>query len=185
VTPGRVNALTMALLKLTSPGVPDIYQGCELWMLSLVDPDNRRPVDYALRRELLAQARTVSAAQAWSDEADSGLPKLLLTRRALLLRERQPELFGPEGTYMPLATSGSRAEHVIAFARGASPGAVTVVPRLVLGAGADWSDTAVALPEGEWYDQLCGHRHADAASLGELLHDFPVALLARQLFEEV
>jgi (1->4)-alpha-D-glucan 1-alpha-D-glucosylmutase len=126
----------------------------------------------------------VSAARAWSGEADSGLPKLLLTRRALLLRARRPELFGADGAYLPLAASGPRAENVIAFARGAVPGAAAVVPRLVLGAGGDWGDTAVALPDGEWYDQLSGQRHTGAARVAELLGDFPVALLARQPFEE-
>jgi len=183
IQPGRVNALATALLKLTSPGVPDLYQGCELWTLSLVDPDNRRPVDWELRRALLERSRTVPAAQAWSDEADSGLPKLLLTRRALLLRERHPELFGVDGAYLPLAVTGACAEHVVAFARGAAPGAVTVVPRLVLGVR-DWGDTAVRLPEGGWVDQLGDRRFAGDAPLRELLAGFPVALLARQPFEE-
>ncbi len=184
VAPGRVNALATALLKLTSPGVPDVYQGCELWTLTLVDPDNRRPVDYEARRLLLERSRAVLAATAWRDEADSGLPKLLLTRRALLLREREPELFGARGDYLPLAASGARSEHVIAYARGAEPGAVTVVPRLVLGVAGDWRDTRVRLPEGDWFDQLCGHRFGGDASVAELLRDFPVALLARQPFEE-
>jgi (1->4)-alpha-D-glucan 1-alpha-D-glucosylmutase len=184
LAPGRVNALATALLKLTSPGVPDVYQGSELWTLSLVDPDNRRPVDYETRRLLLQRSRAVPAAAAWREEADSGLPKLLLTRRALLLRERQPRLFGAEGAYLPLQASGARAEHVIAFARGASPGAVTVVPRLVLGVGGAWGDTTVRLPEGDWFDQLCGRRFAGDAPVGELLGDFPVALLARVPFAE-
>jgi (1->4)-alpha-D-glucan 1-alpha-D-glucosylmutase len=184
VAPGRVNALSTALLKLTSPGVPDVYQGCELWTLSLVDPDNRRPVDYAARRLLLQRSRAVPAPAAWRDEADSGLPKLLLTRRALLLRERQPHLFGAEGAYQPLDVSGARSDHAIAFARGADPGAVTVVPRLVLGVRDGWDDTRVRLPDGDWFDQLCGHRVAGDAPVAELLRDFPVALLARAPFQE-
>jgi (1->4)-alpha-D-glucan 1-alpha-D-glucosylmutase len=184
VTPGRVNSLAVTLLKLTAPGVPDVYQGCELWTLSLVDPDNRRPVDYQLRRSLLARTRQISPAQAWSDEADSGLPKLLLTRRALHLRAQHPELFGREGAYRPLSAVGARAGHVIAFARGAEPAVVTVVPRLVLGAGDDWRDTAVELPDGDWFDQLCGHGVAGAPRVGELLQEFPVALLARRPFAE-
>jgi (1->4)-alpha-D-glucan 1-alpha-D-glucosylmutase len=179
VTPGRVNALSTLLLKLTSPGVPDVYQGCESWALSLVDPDNRRPVDFAARRALLTRAHEVSAAQAWRDEADTGLPKLLLLHRALKLRERRPELFGAAGAYTPLQVRGDAASHAIAYARGATPGAVTVVPRLPLGLR-DWSDTAVSLPDGEWLDQLCGQRFAGETRVADLLRDFPVALLARE-----
>src|SRR6202043_3446144 len=75
---GRVNSLNMTLLKLTSPGVPDIYQGCELWDLSLVDPHNRRPVDYELRRSLLSPPGERTAAAAWAGDRESGAPKLLL-----------------------------------------------------------------------------------------------------------
>ncbi len=183
VEPGRVNALAMLLLKLTSPGVPDVYQGCELWNLSLVDPDNRRPVDFAERQALLARSRQLAPSRAWSDEADSGLPKLMLLHRALGLRRRQPELFGAAGDHLPLDVSGACAEHVVAFARGASPGAVTVVPRLVLGVR-DWGDTAVHLPGGEWVDQLGDRRLSGATRVAELLRDFPVALLARQPWTE-
>ncbi len=196
--PGRVNSLAMTLLKLASPGVPDIYQGTELWNLALVDPDNRRPVDYAERQRLLERSRQVPAREAWAREADSGLPKLLLVRRALALRRRHAELFGPgeAGAYLPLAASGARAEHVIAFARGgggggadagvrAGAGAVAVVPRWPLRLGGDWRDTVVGLPGGEWHDQLTGAvvRGGDAP-LGELLRDFPVSLLAREPFVE-
>ena len=184
VTPGRVNALATALLLLTSPGVPDVYQGCEVWTLSLVDPDNRRPVDYEQRRALLRRSREVTAAVAWREEAESGLPKLLLTRRALRLRARRSELFGRDGAYRPLEVAGERAAHVIAFGRGVAPGAVTVVPRLVLGVGGDWGDTRVSLPDGAWFDQLGGRRVAGDVPVAELLGDFPVALLAREPFEE-
>jgi len=180
--PGRANALALALLKLTSPGVPDLYQGTELWTLSLVDPDNRRPVDFAERRRLLEQSRHITAVEAWRVHAGSGLPKLLLTRRALQLRRRCPELFDARGDYTPLPARGARADHAVAFARGAPAGAVTVVPRFPLTLAGDWADTTVAVPEGEWHDQLTGARRRGGGDLplGELLGEFPVALLARQ-----
>jgi len=90
--PGCVNSLALTLLKLTAPGVPDIYQGNELWDLSLMDPDNRRPVDFVLRQRLMQKAATVSAEEAWADWA-SGLPKLWLIRQTLQLRARRGDLF--------------------------------------------------------------------------------------------
>jgi (1->4)-alpha-D-glucan 1-alpha-D-glucosylmutase len=181
---GRDNALAMVALQLTSPGVPDVYQGNEMWDLSLVDPDNRRPVDYAERRRVLERSRTISASDTWAAGADvaRGLPKLLLIRRALALRHLHPELFDARGTYHPLQVSGVRAEHVVAFARGAAPGAVTVVPRWPLRLGGAWHDTAVTLPDdGPWHDQLTGGVVSGRiAALTDLLRDFPVALLARE-----
>jgi len=186
VTPGRINALAATLLKLASPGVPDLYQGTELWTLTLVDPDNRRPVDYGTRRRLAEMARSVDAAAAWREHADSGLPKLLLTHRALAVRRRWPELFGASGTYHPLRAGGPRASHVIAFARGVQPGVVALAPRLPLRLSGDWAGTTVALPPGEWHDQLCGRTvpGGSAVAVAELLQDFPVALLAREPYAE-
>ncbi|HEY3238029.1 MAG TPA: malto-oligosyltrehalose synthase [Acidimicrobiia bacterium] len=174
VGPGRVNSLAMALLKLTSPGVPDTYQGTELWDLSLVDPDNRRPVDWESRAALLSEAEAISPAEAWGARADSGLPKMLLTQRALHLRRRRPEAF--RGEYSPLAASGTKAGHVVAYARGGE--VVAVAPRLVLGLGGEWWDTALTLPAGEWRDVLDGERRLKGGvELAELLGPFPVALL--------
>jgi (1->4)-alpha-D-glucan 1-alpha-D-glucosylmutase len=174
VTPGRVNSLAMALFKLTSPGVPDIYQGNELWDLSLVDPDNRRPVDWALRATLLSEAERVSPAEAWGARADSGLPKMLLTQRALHLRRRRPEAF--RGEYSPLHAVGEKAGHVVAYGRGGE--VVAVAPRLVLGLGGDWGDTRLTLPPGSWVDVLDGARRFEGGvELAELLGPFPVALL--------
>ncbi len=189
VEPGRVNALAMKLLQLTMPGIPDSYQGSELWDLSLVDPDNRRPVDFGERARL---SSALDRAEATTPRVeDSGAAKLHLMRSALRLRRRRPELFGAAADYEPLEVSGSAAEHVVAFARGAEghPGrAVTVVPRLVLGLrqAGGWKDTAVALPPGEWIDVITGRRHSGMSSangepssayLLKLLRDFPVALL--------
>ena len=136
---GETNALSTKLLALTVPGVPDVYQGTELWDLSLVDPDNRRPVDYETRRSLVAQ-----------DAPDH--PKLALTRAALRLRRDRHELFT---TYQPLSADGPAADHVLAFDRG---GAATVVTRLPHGLAArgGWGGTTLALPAGRWRDAVTG-----------------------------
>src|SRR5207302_4319621 len=125
------------LLKLTLPGVADLYQGTELWDLSLVDPDNRRPVDYDRRRAMLRELDDMSPADAWARRAD-GYPKLLLTRDALRAR--------PEGDYRPLAVTGAAADHVVAFTRGERVS--VVVPRLPLRLEREggWRDTTVDLP---------------------------------------
>jgi (1->4)-alpha-D-glucan 1-alpha-D-glucosylmutase len=176
VLPGRINSLALALLQLTAPGVPDLYQGTELWDLSLVDPDNRRAVDYPLRRRLLAELGNATASEIWS-RVDEGLPKMWLIRQALALRRRRPQLFGPESSLVALEVHGERARHAVAFARSAA--AITIVPRLVMGLGGDWRDTAVTLPAGSWIDQLTGARFdAGRIALSELLREFPVALLA-------
>jgi (1->4)-alpha-D-glucan 1-alpha-D-glucosylmutase len=178
VEPGRVNSLAQALLKFTSPGVPDIYQGCELWDLSLVDPDNRRPVDFELRRRLLEEAEGMTPAEAWSTRADVGLPKLMLTQRALHLRRRRPECFGAAGAYEPLGARGPKAAHTVAFTRGGA--VVTVVPRLVLGLAGDWAGTTLDLPAGTWTDTLGPTRtFTGTVALADLLGPFPVALLER------
>jgi len=167
----RVNTLGAKLVQLTMPGVADVYQGCELTGLSLVDPDNRRPVDYQRRRRLLA------ALEAGPDHA-TGLDaeKLLVTSRALWLRRDYPEWFG--GSYTPLVPEGPAAEHAFAFARGGH--AVTVVTRLPAGLRrrGGWADTEVSLPELHWRDVLTGVRHAGLRPpLSELTRRFPVALL--------
>jgi (1->4)-alpha-D-glucan 1-alpha-D-glucosylmutase len=177
VAPGRVVSCAQTLVKLTAPGVPDIYQGTELWDLSLVDPDNRRPVDWALRRRLLAETLAASPEEIWRRQ-DEGLPKLWVIRQALALRRERPAAFGLEGTYRALTAAGRRAVHVIAFARGDD--VVTVAPRLVLGLGGEWDDTALAIPAGTWRNVLTGDAVAGGEiRLAELLHRFPVALLAR------
>lgn len=145
VWPGRINALTQVLLKLTAPGVPDFYQGSELWNVMLVDPDNRQAVDYELRGRLLAELRELSVEQVIARAAE-GLPKLWLIHRTLGLRKRLPQFFGLEGHYSPLYAHGFGASHVIAFRRG--EGAITIAPRLPITLGSDWGRTAINLPEG-------------------------------------
>ncbi|SFO46937.1 maltooligosyl trehalose synthase [Geodermatophilus obscurus] len=170
---GRSNGLAQKLLQLTMPGVPDVYQGTELWDHSLVDPDNRRPVDYDARRALLARLD-----EGWVPGVDeTGAAKLLVVSRALRLRRDSPELFTG---YSPVAATGSAARNVVAFDRG---GAVTVATRLPVAlAATGWGDTALALPTGAWRDVLTGGRVvADAAGVlvGDLLARLPVALLVR------
>jgi (1->4)-alpha-D-glucan 1-alpha-D-glucosylmutase len=170
----QVNGLAQTLLKLTAPGVPDLYQGGELWDLSLVDPDNRRPVDFALRQQALAALEGASPEQVLERSAE-GWPKLWLIQRALALRSRRPDAFGRQGSYEPLAAQGACSRHVIAFARGAS--AIAVVPRLLVRLGGDWRDTRLELPAGTWSSALTGEPVGGGMALAELLARFPVALL--------
>jgi (1->4)-alpha-D-glucan 1-alpha-D-glucosylmutase len=178
VWPGRVNALAQTLIKLTAPGVPDFYQGGELWSFTLVDPDNRRPVDYALRRRMLNEMRCASVDQVIA-RADDGLPKLWLIRQALELRRRRPQLFGRDADYKPLLARGTRAAHAIAFSRGG--GAIAIAPRLPLTLGGDWAETAIALPSGRWHNELTGDTvEGGDIPLASLLARFPVSLLSRE-----
>lgn len=200
---GMLNSLSQTLIKLASPGVPDFYQGNELWDFSLVDPDNRRPVDYELRRSLLrdlAEAPAGEARLAWLGELlarmEDGRVKLYLTWRGLQCRRRLPQLF-QGGLYLPLRVSGERAEHVCAFARRSERHiAVAVAPRLFAGladAGAQplgtavWRDTRVELPaelvdirlEDAFTGQACEPETQDGKVgflLGRALAHFPVAL---------
>jgi (1->4)-alpha-D-glucan 1-alpha-D-glucosylmutase len=203
---GMVNSLAQTLVKLTTPGVPDVYQGQEIWDLSLVDPDNRRPVDFALRRELLARLTADleerdrrEVARSLVDEWEDGRIKLYLTQMALRLRQGFPDLFAT-GEHLPLAVAGERAGHAVAFARRAEGAAViTVVPRLVatltreqdfaLPTARLWKGTHVILPPelaGRYINRLTGaelrapDRGGDATlDAEEIFADFPVALLER------
>jgi (1->4)-alpha-D-glucan 1-alpha-D-glucosylmutase len=178
VAPGRVSSLAVTAIRLTAPGVPDVYQGTELWDLSLVDPDNRRPVDFDLRRRLLDELGGLTPEEVL-ERADEGLPKLLVVQRALALRARRPEAFGPGGRYAPLPAAGERADRVVAFARGGE--AVTIAPRLVLGLRGGWGDARVELPDGRWRDVLTGEEaEGGEREVALLLARFPVALLERR-----
>jgi (1->4)-alpha-D-glucan 1-alpha-D-glucosylmutase len=204
---GLWNSLAQTLLKLTVPGVPDIYQGCELWDFSLVDPDNRRPVDYALRQQYLAELQ-----QRCQEETRLGLVQDLLRTRidgriklyviwqTLTLRRAQAAVFC-DGAYLPLEVQGRHAAHVCAFARvHATAEIVVVVPRLYtrllpqahdLPLGVDtWGDTSVVMAgslRGGQYRQLFTGRVVEsrrvdgvsALSLATVLAHFPVAVLER------
>ncbi|MBB6379944.1 (1-_4)-alpha-D-glucan 1-alpha-D-glucosylmutase [Pseudonocardia eucalypti] len=172
---GRSNSLGQKLVQLAGPGVPDVYQGTELFEYSLVDPDNRRPVDFAERRALLARLD-----DHWLPPVDAtGAAKLLVTASALRLRRYRPELFSG---YRPLTADGPAAAHALAFAR--DPGLVAVATRLPIGLAArgGWADTVLALPGGadDWTDVITGESVGGSAPrLAELLDRYPVALLVR------
>lgn len=199
VEPGRITSLAQVALKLTAPGIPDIYQGTEIWDASLVDPDNRRPVDYGARQRLLARLDGATAEDVWAAMND-GAPKLWLIRQGLAMRRAHAECFGAGGAYQPLVATGGRARHVVAFTRDAR--VATVVPRLLMGlaaaagapytgrapvpghtayAGYWWADTHVELPFGRWRNWLTAERVTGGlVPLAELLARFPIALLARE-----
>ncbi|MEV4508343.1 malto-oligosyltrehalose synthase [Dactylosporangium sp. NPDC049525] len=173
---GWSNALGQKLVQLTMPGVPDVYQGTELWEDSLVDPDNRRPVDFAERRDLLAALdSTALAGQPAPPVDDSGVAKLLVVSRALRLRRDRPELFQ---RYHPVPVTGDAAGHAVAFDRG---GALTVATRLPLrlAAAGGWDAEDLKLPGGAWTDVLTG-RAVDSTRVGDVLSSYPVALLVRE-----
>jgi (1->4)-alpha-D-glucan 1-alpha-D-glucosylmutase len=197
---GRISSLSQAAVKCAAPGVPDVYQGCELWDLSLVDPDNRRPVDFALRARALreidaelergASARAALARRLSSEEGlKDGRAKLLLLRAALHLRQARRELF-LAGEYVPLVADGPLAKRVFAFARVDTRGAVVcAVPRLVLGAleaggGRIRWEGALSLPKAlprRWRDAVTGaEREGPRLALADLFGDFPVALLVSE-----
>ncbi|MEP6562328.1 MAG: malto-oligosyltrehalose synthase, partial [Nakamurella sp.] len=169
---GWSNSLSAKLIQLVGPGVPDVYQGTEMWDLSLVDPDNRRPVDYRTRVDLLHRLDG-----GWRPSIDEqGGVKLLVTSRALRLRRDRPELFTG---YTPIVADGAAAEHAFAFDRG---GVVVVATRLPAGllAAGGWGDTVIALPDGGWTDVLTLRTFTGGdIAVAELLAGYPVALLAR------
>jgi (1->4)-alpha-D-glucan 1-alpha-D-glucosylmutase len=172
---GWSNSLGQKLIQLAGPGVPDVYQGTELWDLSLVDPDNRRPVDFALRAELLARLES-----GWLPEIDeSGAAKMHVVRQVLRLRRERAELFTG---YRPLRAEGPAAEHLFAFARGPRARLVAAATRLPVGLAASggWRDTVLMLPAGSepWTNLLTGQT-VHSGPVGELLGGYPVALLLR------
>ena len=175
---GSINSLSQTLLKLTSPGVPDFYQGTELLNFSLVDPDNRRPVDYELRRSLLRRMECAKVDEVLK-RPEEGFAKLWLIHRTLALRKARPPLFGPGAPYEPLPATGRRANHVVAFMRGG--GAITVVPRLVVGLDSRWEDTTIIIPPGRWRNELGGGVYEGGQlALTKLMERLPVCLLVRE-----
>ena len=180
---GRVNSLAQTLLKCVVPGVPDLYQGGELWDLSLVDPDNRRPVDYEMRRKLLEEIQNSNGSEIVSQimrRADEGLPKLWTIHHALLLRREHPEWFGCQAAYTPLLAEGSRAEHVVACMRGNS--VIAVAPRLFFTLDRSWRRTRLLLPQGHWKNRLTREDvPGGSIEVETLLRLFPVALLTREI----
>jgi (1->4)-alpha-D-glucan 1-alpha-D-glucosylmutase len=177
VLQGRINSLAQTLIKMIAPGVPDFYQGTELWDLSLVDPDNRRPVDFNLRSDLLRRCATLSAAEVVRDW-DSGLPKLWMTARVLTLRRRRAGDFLAQSRYQPLVAQGGHLGNLLAFRRGEN--LVAVVPRFSMSIGGDWADTRLPLPRGVWVNAFTEGRVQGSVAPVELFGVFPVALLIRE-----
>ena len=186
-----MNSLAQTVLKLTVPGVPDIYQGCDTWDFSLVDPDNRRPVDYARRKQALdalAGSRPGDLLAHWPD----GRVKLFVLRTILRYRQEHPDFFG-QGTYRPLKVSGPHADSVVAFAREHEDRSIVViVPRVTsrLGEGFPmgdcWNGTTVTLGAdipGSWRELFTGRTIPEsddpALGLAGVLADFPLAILTR------
>jgi (1->4)-alpha-D-glucan 1-alpha-D-glucosylmutase len=194
---GMLNSLSQTLIKITSPGVPDFYQGTELWDLSLVDPDNRRPVDFERRRSILASLREQEDSniarliQNLLSTREDGKIKLFLIYRALKARKANRETFR-EGAYIPLESAGRFKSNVIAFARKyKQQWAIVIAPRFLshlvqegefpLGREV-WQDTAVIMPDrspAEWRNALTSEvlSAGNALPVGDVLHSFPVALL--------
>ncbi|KIS26594.1 maltooligosyl trehalose synthase [Arthrobacter sp. SPG23] len=171
---GAANALSAKLVQLTMPGVPDVYQGTEFWDRSLTDPDNRRAVDFAARRNALGELDSGVRPASYQDDA----AKLLVTSRALRLRRDRPELFTG---YTVIPSTGPAAAHLVAFSRGAgeSAGALTLATRLPrrLEQSGGWQDTTVALPAA-MTDELTGSSFGPGpVSVADILASYPVALL--------
>jgi (1->4)-alpha-D-glucan 1-alpha-D-glucosylmutase len=191
--PGALNGLVQVLLRMTVPGVPDLYQGNEYWDFSLVDPDNRRPVDYALRRRTLDDATTPAELLAhWRD----GRIKQALIARLLDCRQAHAELFR-RGAYLPLTVQGRQADKVLAFARlGDDERAIVIAPRLassLLGGAPtplipahNWDDTRLILPFALSPANSTGLFPSAAVSptkellLSAVLSEFPVNVLIQQ-----
>jgi (1->4)-alpha-D-glucan 1-alpha-D-glucosylmutase len=174
---GWLNSLAQTLIKLTAPGAPDFYQGAELWDLSLVDPDNRRPVDFETRRRLMAELDQLSPETIWKRRG-AGVPKLWLIRQTLQLRQKKPEWFAATASYDPLFASGPKAGCALAFLRGGAVASIT--PRLPATLAGDWGDTTLQLPAGKWENELTGEVWSgNAVPLAQALARFPVALLVK------
>ena len=173
---GHSDALGQKLLNLAGPGIPDVYQGTELWEDSLVDPDNRRPVDYSVRRAMLAASNTGTPV------IETGAAKLAVVRSALHVRRERPESF-VGGTYAPIVADGAAAEHLVGFARGPVAGhhdVIALATRLSLGLSNErWDDTTVTLPDGRWRDRITDAEHTGTVSVAEVFASLPVALLVR------
>ncbi len=201
---GAINGLAQVLLKIASPGVPDFYQGSELWDLRLVDPDNRGPVDFRRRIDLLAELQNrerqglVPLVEELLSRWKDGRVKLFLTSRALTFRRERRELF-LSGAYLPIQASGGNKEHVLAFARKAGDvWAIAAVPRLVtrlvppgefpVGRKAWGARSGLVLPEGapgRWENVFTGETlrvpagsRKQTLPLHDVFRDFPLALLA-------
>jgi (1->4)-alpha-D-glucan 1-alpha-D-glucosylmutase len=176
--PGRINSLTQTLIKCTAPGVPDHYQGSEIWDLHLVDPDNRGPIDYATRRSMLAELEAGMPAEEILKRMDDGLPKLWVILKALHLRREHPDWFGATSAHLPMAVEGPKQDHLVAYLRGEN--VAVIAPRWNLKLGGNLGPTTVQIPEGAWNHLLTGESFAGGSlRVQSLFKRFPVALLSR------
>jgi (1->4)-alpha-D-glucan 1-alpha-D-glucosylmutase len=176
--PGRINSLTQTLLKCVAPGIPDTYQGSELWDLRLVDPDNRGPVDYEVRRSMLAELKAGLPVGEIMKRMDDGMPKLWLIHQALQLRRRQPQWFDERASYTPLPAEGPKSAHAIAFLRADS--VCALAPRWNVRLGGGFGGTTVEIPGGRWKNLLTREAlNGGRARVQSLLQQFPVALLVK------
>jgi len=194
---GIFNSLSQVLLKYTAPGVPDTYQGTELWDLSMVDPDNRRPVDYQQRISFLKdiKERQHTDIGKLTDELlstkEDGRIKLFLTHKVLQARKENLDVF-QKGDYQPIEVSGKFKEHIVAFARSfGDTTAIAIAPRFFTSLvqpgeypiGEVWADTQLQLPQGmqsSWRDAITGQTISGTGAIAQILQHFPVALLVSQ-----
>ncbi|MEO8205889.1 MAG: malto-oligosyltrehalose synthase [Chthoniobacterales bacterium] len=177
ILPGRINSLAQTLIKMTAPGIPDFYQGTELWDLSLVDPDNRRPIDFSSRGKLLKQAKEQTKWAPLTDW-DSGLPKLWLIDRVLQIRKDFANCFGSQGNYRPFTAHGSKLGHLFGYLRGDQ--ILVLVPRFTFTLNGKWEDTAISLPEGNWKNTFTDSVMSGDVMAEAIFGGFPVALLIKQ-----
>jgi (1->4)-alpha-D-glucan 1-alpha-D-glucosylmutase len=176
--PGRMNSLTQTLIRCTAPGVPDTYQGSEIWDLHLVDPDNRGPIDYKIRHSMLAELKSGMSPEEVLKRMDDGLPKLWVLLRALHLRRTHPNWFGKDSTYLPLAARGPKRDHLIAYQRGEN--VVVVAPRWSVKISGNLGTTEIELPTGSWIHLLTGETiQGGSLRAQDLMRRFPMALLMR------
>jgi len=177
---GRTNSLTQTLLKYTAPGMPDLYQGSELWDHSLVDPDNRRPVDYNLRQWMLGELKAMTPQQymeVLEDRFEDGSPKMWAIYQSLRLRNERPAVFSQ--AYSPLEVLGPRIDHAIAYLRGED--VLCLGTRFSYKLDGAWGSTSIQLPSGRWTNRFTGEVFAGGRNrIHALLGRFPVGLLARE-----
>jgi len=174
----HLHGLTQTLLKVTAPGIPDVYQGTELWDTSLVDPDNRRPVDFAARRAMLAELKRGLSPEEIMARLPEGLPKLWVLYQGLQLRGKRPEMLSPSASYEPIRVDGDPLESVIALVRGA--GCLAIGRRLSLASDREAHAPRMTVPRGTWTNQLTGETVPSGShDVRTLCARFPVALLVK------
>ena len=173
---GRINSLAQITLKLTSPGIPDIYRGTEVWNNSLADPDNRRPFSINERKSILKRIEKMDC-QSILEAYDEGLPKMFIIKKILEIRKKDFS-FNSRDSYREIRASGTCSDNVLSYIRGKN--LIVVVPRLLLKIKKQWKNTKLNLPKGEWINIFSEKTFPSGAiSVENILKDFPVAVLKR------